>query len=706
MRKHFLLIFSLLLPGLLLLAGPLEKGFEALQVFNYFDAKEYFDKARKNRPAGACYGLSVIFHRNDNPFSNIDSAYKYILLAEKNFNSSEPKEKTSLAGLGVDATTIDRVKETVCAQAFERAGKENTIEGYDRFIKEFPHPTLKKEAAKLRNRIAFEQAKKANTAQAYKDFLTRYPDAEDAKEAKWLYEVSLFNTLTGPNTLETYENFVKQYPKSPYRTQAEDSIFSFLTPHGTLEEYNAFRKKHPGNRNVKKAWDMIYRLATQGVDPSAYANFLFDYPDFPDKARVKADRELSRMLFFLIQQDRKWGFADSAGKVRIPCTYDWADDFSEGLSAVLLHEKAGYINKAGNTIIPLAYDESNSFHGGFAIVKKNNKFGLVYKGGREILPADFEDISYDESPEGEKIFRALKEGVFKYFDAKGALLAEVKFEKTGDFFSGRAYIIQAGKYGFINRKGEMVIPPSYDWAENFRSGLARVKQGERSGLIDTTGKVILPCEYDNIDNFSEDLALVVKSKKCGFVNRAGEVVIPIKYDYSPEISAANGFLTGLAKVEINKKRGLIDKTGKPVIPCEYDDIRNFSQDLCAAKKGKWGFIDRTKKTKINFTFDYAWDFLEGFARVKVKGKIGFINLKGDLVIPATYDEASDMKNGNSIVVTAGKKGVLDKTGKLILPCEMDEISEAGKGMLKLEKNDKFAYFNLLLMKQVWAEAGF
>ena len=71
-----------------------------------------------------------------------------------------------------------------------------------------------------------------------------------------------------------------------------------------------------------------------------------------------------------------------------------------------------------------------------------------------------------------------------------------------------------------------------------------------------------------------------------------------------------------------------------------------------------------------------------------------------------YDEATDFRSGISFVTSAEKKGLLDISGKLIIPCEMDEISEAGKGMFKLEKNGKIAYYNLALKKQVWAEAGF
>lgn len=713
MKKHFLFFILMLLSCIPVLAGPLEKGFEALKVFNYFEAKELFGRSMKNHPAGAAFGLSTIYYRNDNPFSNVDSAYKYIQLSEKHFKLSDPKEREALLKVSVTLESINELKEKITLLAFEKSKTENTVESFDWFIKNFTAPAYKKEALKLRNKLAFEIAKKTNTTQGFKDFISKYPEAENIKEARWLYDLTLFNSITNPNTLETYESFVKQFPKSPYRMQAEDSLYVFSTKNETIAEYRTFIKKYPSNHNVKKAWEMIYRLSTSGSDPSSYANFLFDFPDFPDKPRVKTDSELARTSLFLIQQEGKWGFMDSLGHVRIACQYDWADDFSEGTAAVILNDAAGYIGKSGTVTIPFVFDEANAFHGGFAIVKKNGKFGLLHKTGKQVLPLEFDDISYDEKSAGEKILRTLKEGIYRFYDSKGGLLLDGKTslpadrpEKVGDFFSGRAYFIQADKYGFINKTGEKVIAAAYDWAENFHNGLARVKLNEKSGLIDTIGKIVLPAEYDNIDNFSEDLALIAKDKKFGYINRKGETVIPIKYDYSSEISATNGFHNGLAKIELNKKRGLVDKTGKIIISCEYEDLRNFSEELCAVKKGKWGYIDKNKKQKINFQFEYAWDFAGGLARVKIKGKTGYINQRGEAVIPAIYEEATDFKNQVAIVILAGKKGAIDHTGKVIVPCEMDECTEAGKGMLKLEKNGKTAYYNLPLQKQVWSETGF
>src|ERR1035438_1895671 len=273
MKKIILLAFFLFLNSVFLFAGPLEKGFEALKIYDYFHAKELFEKSFKNHPAGSSFGLSTIFYRSDNPFSNIDSAYKYILISEKGFKSSDAKEKEILLKVSINLVAINDLKEKIIQKAFEKAKTENTIDTYNWFIKQFHHHPLKNDAMKLRNKLAFEDSKKINTPQSYKDFIATNPDADEIKDAQWLYEFTLFNSMTKQNNIETYDAFVKKFPKSPYRFLAEDSLFSFSTRNETIEEYHRFLKKYSDNHNAKKAWDKIYFLSTVDFTPKVISKF-------------------------------------------------------------------------------------------------------------------------------------------------------------------------------------------------------------------------------------------------------------------------------------------------------------------------------------------------------------------------------------------------------------------------------------------------
>src|SRR5262245_39608695 len=82
-------------------AGKLEKAFAALEVKNYFLAKELFHKQVKGHPAAAWYGLSVITGRTDNPFYQLDSSYAYVQRADAAFTAAKDKEREYIAKSGV-----------------------------------------------------------------------------------------------------------------------------------------------------------------------------------------------------------------------------------------------------------------------------------------------------------------------------------------------------------------------------------------------------------------------------------------------------------------------------------------------------------------------------------------------------------------------------------------------------------------------------
>ena len=82
MFKNCFFCFLLLLTSAKIKASKIEKGFEALRVFNYFEAKQFFYKSNQStlNPYSS-YGLSLVFYKNNNPFFNLDSAAKYAYIS-------------------------------------------------------------------------------------------------------------------------------------------------------------------------------------------------------------------------------------------------------------------------------------------------------------------------------------------------------------------------------------------------------------------------------------------------------------------------------------------------------------------------------------------------------------------------------------------------------------------------------------------------
>ena len=81
-----------------------------------------------------------------------------------------------------------------------------------------------------------------------------------------------------------------------------------------------------------------------------------------------------------IMERGEYGFIDKNGDEVIPCQYDDARDFCEGLAAVC-DGRWGYIDKDNNIIIPLDFEWADDFVDGFARVLLAGNFYIIDKEG-------------------------------------------------------------------------------------------------------------------------------------------------------------------------------------------------------------------------------------------------------------------------------------------------------------------------------------
>lgn len=74
----------------------------------------------------------------------------------------------------------------------------------------------------------------------------------------------------------------------------------------------------------------------------------------------------------IIHTKNKYGFADKEGNVIIPCVWNDAQEFSEGLAGVKNEENlCGFINYQGELVIPCCFRNAYSFKDGMAYVEAN-----------------------------------------------------------------------------------------------------------------------------------------------------------------------------------------------------------------------------------------------------------------------------------------------------------------------------------------------
>ena len=686
-------------------AGKLEKGYQALKIHNYFKAKELFEKSYKKDTAGSGYGLSIIYLRQNNPFHQPDSAYKFILTSEKAFLQLDDKKKAKLFVLGIDLMEIQEQKEKVSHLFFKKAKKENSSIALNSFIKDHSWFKDMDEAVAFRNRVAYREATNKNTWQSLEAFFTNYPEAKQSATARHKYDRLYYEYKTQSKKIADFKSFIKDHPMSTYVGEAQDEIYARSTATESSKMYHDFIVQHPNNKNVKEAWKRVYILTVTQNDPAQIQAFLAKYPDYPNKNEMLLNVDLLNEDFFPFRNGNLWGYINDKGKEKLKPKYDWVEPFSEGLAMVGRVDFSGFIDKSGNVIVPITYDDAGNFINGFAWVQKGDFYGLVNNHGQLVLPARYDNVGEMQNDR----IRVQREGKYGYYSNAISLKIAFRFDRAKPFENGFAVVTENEKKGLINRQGKYVLQPQFDWISFLNDSLLKLKIDDNYGLLNLKLDTILPFVYQFVGELSEGKIMVALDGKYGFVSKEGEHVIDLKYAYSQLVGVNNGFKNGYKEVRNSKGLfGVIDSNGKKVYPVMFEQIGSFKQTGLTAvmRYQKWGYANESVKLKINYKYQYAGDFEFGLAKVKVKDKYGIINNDGKFVVPAEYDEMDDFEQNLLRVKKDGFYGLINRNNEVVLSVKYEKIEEITETLILLQSNEKQAYYNLNDNSFVFIEAGF
>ena len=89
--------------------------------------------------------------------------------------------------------------------------------------------------------------------------------------------------------------------------------------------------------------------------------------------------------------------------------------------------KCGYVNQQGNIVVPCKYETAFPFSNGVGKVGKGNKYGLVDASGREILPVKYDEIA----PWGANLYRIKSGDSYGLISNAGAVLLKPKYSFIG-----------------------------------------------------------------------------------------------------------------------------------------------------------------------------------------------------------------------------------------------------------------------------------
>lgn len=208
------------------------------------------------------------------------------------------------------------------------------------------------------------------------------------------------------------------------------------------------------------------------------------------------------------------------------------------------------------------------------------------------------------------------------------------------------------------------------WSTDFLKGYAVVLNKEdKCGLIDRKGNIIVPFIWDALTYPGGDFVLGSnyksdKGKSCSYDLRYGGKKVPF---HNAEV-----FFVG-------------EKEGWEAFIEGYAVVFN--------REGKYAYLkeDDYLYNNINYIYDEAGPFCEGYAYIKLKGRGAIINKRFEIVIQddSDYKICSSFDEGLASVQNSKthKYGFINTKGELVIPCVYDGVTRFYGGLCEVKRND-------------------
>ncbi|MCA0429679.1 MAG: WG repeat-containing protein [Bacteroidetes bacterium] len=607
-------------------AGKIKKGFEALCIYDFFKAKKIFYKSLNQKNPASCFGLAIIYSKNNNPFYNLDSATKYINRAVVYFKTKNTPQHFNCTN--VDSLSINNLLDSINTQLYLLAIKKNKVNDFENFL---CNNYLAKQAQisnilLLRDELEFTATQKENKSKATYYFIVTHPLSKLKNKATTLFQNQLYSESVNSNTLESYYTFIKNYPNNNNLQNAYQTLFEKIKKINDTLETNKFIETCKNAPQINEAWKLLFTQCVKIYNNTNLKSFITRYPNFPYKSEILEELELNTKVYLPFKQNDYFGYIDTTSKIVIEPIYDNATDFNEGLAVVNKNDSVFFIDKNNKNKFNRVFDDAYSFKNGYTVVKEKNKFYFINRLGQKVS-----DLFNDVNEVSNDLYVAKKDSLYGALNLFGKTQIDFQFQKLGDFINGYAYFINNNKYGIITKQGETLIS-NLNWVSNINEdSVFIIKNNHFYGIINQFGHTLLEAKYDLITYIKNGFYIIVKNDKYGFYNAHNKCFnTEIAFDFLKEketdyYSNGKGF-----KLIKNNTQAIIDVNGKIGIDFGiYDEIYFAENNLIKVKrKQKYGFVDRKLNLVIPYKYEKANDFKDSTTVVSYKNKNCIIDLSG------------------------------------------------------------------------------
>jgi hypothetical protein len=679
-------------------AGGIEKGFEALEVKDFYGAKKQFEKLLSKNPIASRFGLSRVHFERNNPFYDIDLAMDYCQNADSLYAFVTPRQQVRLERLNISRTAILEFKQSIAQRAYEELRIDFSEEALNKYLKKYRSSTSFALAVSIRDSIAFEKAQIVDTYDAYRDFIIEYPGARQRLSADSLYALRFFEERTTAGNVDDYKLFVREFPANPYVGKAYDTIFSYVESSGTLQAYESYLKEFPENKNSKRAWKAFNLTMLRDYKESTLEKLIEQFPKNPYKNLLTRELESLRTNYFVLKVDGGVQLIDLNGN-SLGTVKDAIGEYHEGLAKVVENGQVGYINGSGDMVVQPIYSDGFDFSFGLAVVEKEGYFGALNRFGDIVIPCVYDELG--NMQDGMIAFE--KNGESGFLGWNGDPVLDADYDYVADFNQGHAVVRLEGLYGAIDTQGRYTVPCQFDWVEEYELGVSRVRQGELYGLYAHGQGLILPIEYEAIGENRDGRRLISKDGLYGFVNSHVEVVIPLEYEFDERLVEQLSFNGEYAIIKRKNLWGIIDRSGAVLVVPKYDELVNSGYTIFPfRRRNKWGHVD-SEGREFKTLYDEVGPFSQGLALVENSGKVGLVDMNGKVVVPIAYQKLEVIEDTEYLIFTSENgDGLMTRNGEEILAPSYDDINAANIRYLRLTTGGIDDLYDLTENKIVWS----
>ncbi len=665
-------------------------AFEALSMYDYFKAKKLFYKAHKKYPCESSYGLSTIFYRADNPFSNIDSAAKYIVVSKIKF-----KETVTFSTYHINHQTINDLAQKISYKGYEVYANSKSIRDQNHYLTHyyFSNDSLLSISYLRRDELLLNNAAGYQSSDSIQQFLLNHPESWLYSKAQNLFYNFQFAEKTPQKSKQQLQLFIKDFSRNPHVSEGEIALFKLTQQFHSADSLYNFIKQYSSNITNEAAWKLLYSLSVKKYSKEELTKFLQKYPDYPYNETILKEISLSQNVLIPVKNlNDKSGFIDTLGNWVIQPQYDDALPFNEGFASVCKNDSCFYINKEGNKTSNHFFEETESYKDGIAIVKKGSEYFLINRSG-QIISKGYQDINESSN----KLYVCRLNNMYGAINAKGEMIIPFTYAKLGDFKNKFAYYLSS-LYGLVDINNN-ILSAQWDWISDVDSNfIAIVKKKNQFGLMNVEGQIILATEYDYLTHCRDEIYLTVKNNKYGFYNVKEKCFMTsLDYNYNSSYDA-NYYTNGKSfKLIRENEVALADANGRYSITFgTYSNFFFAKNDIIRIQKNnKYGFVDRKLKAVTAVEFDKAKDFENNYAIVTKGPNTSVIDKSGKIIFTLKNADLTSAGDGYYVVKQNDLLGLIDPYGKQLLNIEFETIEHLHPHFYLCGKTEELYLFNPL-----------